>query len=219
LSWPIVETKEYKNAYVPLEKMPAEVQELYSYNPTKAKQLLTEAGYPNGFKTTVICYNTPTQIDVLSQIKAFWAKIGVDLQIDAKDYAVWTSIMSRRSYDEMLYGYESGIGTFFKMINYNGPSQFNGSYVDDAKVKEAYLKMQDYVAVDEKKMDDIHRELMPYVLSQSWVITRTQPYIYTIWTPWIKNYQGEDATGYYDYRGFAKFIWVDQEMKQKMTGR
>ena len=39
--------------YTPLEKMPKEVQENFSYNPELARQLLAEAGYPNGFETTI----------------------------------------------------------------------------------------------------------------------------------------------------------------------
>jgi peptide/nickel transport system substrate-binding protein len=219
LCWPIVSCKEYANAYVPMDKLPAEVQELYSYNPEKAKKLLSEAGYPTGFKCSVICYNTPTQVDVMSQLKAMWAKIGVELTIDAKDYAVWTAALGKRDYTDMLYGYESGIGTFFKMINFNGPSQFNGSYVNDPKVQAAYLEMQKYVATDEKKMDEINRELMPYVLSQCWVITKTQPYTYYFWQPWLKNYYGGGTTGYYDYYGAPKYEWLDLEMRKQMIGK
>ena len=33
--------------------------ELYGYNPTKAKELLTQAGYPNGFEFTIYLYTLP----------------------------------------------------------------------------------------------------------------------------------------------------------------
>jgi peptide/nickel transport system substrate-binding protein len=39
----------FKDIYVPLEKLPPSVRELYTYNPEKAKKLLAEAGYPNCF--------------------------------------------------------------------------------------------------------------------------------------------------------------------------
>ncbi len=218
MCWPVVSCKEYANTYLPLEKYPAEVQELFSYNPEKARTLLKEAGYP-ALKATVVCYNTPTQVDVLSQIQAMWAKIGVTLTIDAKDYAVWTTALGSRNYTDMLYGYESGIGTFWKMINYNGSSQFNGSYVSDAKVQAAYTEIQNYVGIDEKKMDDIHRDLLPYVVSQCFVITKTQPYTYYFWQPWLKNYYGGGTLGYYDYYAAPKYEWLDLAMRKEMIGK
>jgi ABC-type transport system substrate-binding protein len=36
---------------------PQSLKDEYSYNPTKAKQLLKDAGYPSGFKTTMV-YNS-----------------------------------------------------------------------------------------------------------------------------------------------------------------
>ena len=40
---------DYDGYYEPLTAMPDSVKELFTYNPEKAKKLLAEAGYPNGF--------------------------------------------------------------------------------------------------------------------------------------------------------------------------
>jgi peptide/nickel transport system substrate-binding protein len=219
LGWPIIQTKEYAGAYVPMEQLPANVQKLYSGDVEGAKKLLAEAGYPSGFKTKIVVYNTPPYIDLLSQVKAMWAKIGVELDIQPKEYAVITSIAAQRSYEEMMYAGNSGIGTFFKMINYNGPGQFNGSYVDDPKIKDAYAKMADMAGVDEKGQDALQREVMPYILEKSWVITRPNPYTYVFWWPYLKGHHGEIFTGYYNVYAFPKFAWLDLKLREKMTGR
>ncbi|UCD08744.1 MAG: ABC transporter substrate-binding protein, partial [Dehalococcoidales bacterium] len=52
--------KWYDTIHTPLEELPAETQELYGYYPEKAKQLLAEAGYPDGFKIKVNMQNNPT---------------------------------------------------------------------------------------------------------------------------------------------------------------
>ena len=38
----------------PYEEWPQELKDEYAYNPTAAKQLLADAGYPNGFKTNIV---------------------------------------------------------------------------------------------------------------------------------------------------------------------
>ncbi|MFC2015217.1 ABC transporter substrate-binding protein [Chloroflexota bacterium] len=57
LAYPYPATKSWEKYFTPLEEMP-KVQELFSYDPEKAKELLAEAGYPEGFKTVIQCTST-----------------------------------------------------------------------------------------------------------------------------------------------------------------
>jgi peptide/nickel transport system substrate-binding protein len=52
------------------------------YNPAKAKQLLAEAGYPNGFKTRIIAQTEMGNKDALVALQAQWKEVGVDLALD-----------------------------------------------------------------------------------------------------------------------------------------
>jgi peptide/nickel transport system substrate-binding protein len=63
----------------------------YAYNPTKAKQLLAAAGYPNGFSAT---FSYPTtgsgSMDgnaIAQYIQSELAKIGVNLKLDGMEFA------------------------------------------------------------------------------------------------------------------------------------
>ena len=67
--------------YVPLEELPAHIRELAEYHPDKAKQLLEEAGYPNGFKTKMLVPHWEWSQDEAAVCKAYWEKIGVDCEI------------------------------------------------------------------------------------------------------------------------------------------
>lgn len=59
----------------------------YPYNPEKARQLLAEAGYPNGFETSIIIENS-TQNSMLCQaIQAYLAQVGIKVNIDLADSA------------------------------------------------------------------------------------------------------------------------------------
>jgi ABC-type transport system substrate-binding protein len=218
LVWPVSYSKENSAAYVPMEKLPANVQELYSHNVTKAKELLTAAGYP-ALKLNIICYNTPTQVDYLSLIAQMWSEVGVTLTIDAKDYATWIGRVRARNYgaNELLYSYTSG--AWQRMINFNGVGQYNSSYINDTRVAEAAAKVPDYIGIEEAKLAQQNADLMPYIIEQCWVIAKPNPYAYVIWWPWRKNWNGELQVGYYNYPSYLKYTWTDQTLKKQMTGR
>ena len=221
LVWPLIETKEYKDCYVPLEELPESVQELYGHDPEKAKRLLVEAGYPDGFKTSIICSSaSPTYVDYLSVVKAYWEEIGVELEMVPKESAVLSGMASRRRYDEMMYYGSSGIGTYMKMTNYRGPGRFNQGYIDDAHVETVYQEMLRYdIATEEAEVARLNRELMPYLLEQAYIIATPNPYSYTFWQPWLENYRGEAFIGYYTGYVWTKWIWLNVDLKEEMTGR
>jgi peptide/nickel transport system substrate-binding protein len=51
------------------------------YDPVKAKQLLTEAGYPEGFKTTIIASSTITK-DILIAVQSYFNKVGIQTELN-----------------------------------------------------------------------------------------------------------------------------------------
>jgi peptide/nickel transport system substrate-binding protein len=65
--------------------------DLYSYDPAKAKQLLKEAGYPNGFDIDVYIYpwtGLPEGPDTMQAIAGMWNQIGVRTKIIPTEYGV-----------------------------------------------------------------------------------------------------------------------------------
>ena len=60
------------------DELPADIRELYDYNPEKAKQLLAEAGYPNGFEIEFLQYSRTEDIDACQNIIGQLKEIGID---------------------------------------------------------------------------------------------------------------------------------------------
>ena len=68
---------------------------IYDYNPEKARQLLVEAGYPNGF-TIKMPYRVgafPHVDEFVAVVQGYWREIGVNLEVDILE----RSILQRES--------------------------------------------------------------------------------------------------------------------------
>ena len=224
LTYPVLPDPEYRAMYTPLEELPESSRELYGYNPEKAKQLLAEAGYPDGFAAKIVCYDTG--VDVLSITKAYWADIGVDLQLDVREYAVYQGIQSRSKQEEMIYGIPSVAGLASKFSNFYGPgnlniSRINTKYVDpvcqetiealDALGSEYYTNLEKFAA--------ILKPAFQYIIEECWSIPLPGSYTYKFWPPWVKDYHGESYPGYLNSYKWPSYIWIDQDLKYEMTGR
>jgi len=64
-----------------------------NYDPAKAKQLLAEAGYPNGFKTKLIA-QTNWDRDFLQAIQTYLKQAGMDAELDMADVARYRTFYS-----------------------------------------------------------------------------------------------------------------------------
>jgi peptide/nickel transport system substrate-binding protein len=56
----------------------------YEYNPTKAKELLKEAGYPNGFKTEIYAYR---EREYAEAVIGYLRAVGIDAHLNYLKYA------------------------------------------------------------------------------------------------------------------------------------
>ncbi|MFC1864329.1 ABC transporter substrate-binding protein [Chloroflexota bacterium] len=208
---------QYKEAHIPLKDQPQIVQDIYTYNPEKAKQLLAEAGYPDGFKTSVIA--EPPRVEYLSVIKDYWDDISVDMTIDVKEYGVWRSIGVSKAYDNM---YARHIGNkltnnYFKMMYWVQAHVHNYSQLDDPKLEDAYIKFQEMYYDWDGKIK-LTKELIPYILENAWFIPFPVGARYTMWQPWVKRFYGEWSIGYLSYYTWTPYIWYDLDLKNELRG-
>ena len=66
-----------------------ELNDLYATNIEKAKELLTEAGYPDGFSTSVASPNDTLSKGPLLVIQEYMADIGIDMQLNLSEFATF----------------------------------------------------------------------------------------------------------------------------------
>ena len=70
---------------------------LREYSQDKAKALLKEAGYPNGFDLTFLAYvrNPADSMEVIEAIASMWTAVGIKTKVEPIDYAVFRDRWSK----------------------------------------------------------------------------------------------------------------------------
>jgi peptide/nickel transport system substrate-binding protein len=80
--------------------------EKYTLNLTKARQLLVEAGYPNGFSTTIFINAESTiRRDVATMLQANLKEIGITAEIKMMDWAAWMEVLMGKEAEIFLVGW------------------------------------------------------------------------------------------------------------------
>ncbi|MFC2020715.1 ABC transporter substrate-binding protein [Chloroflexota bacterium] len=215
----------YKAIHVPMEELPENVRALWDYNPEGAKQLLSEAGYPDGFKAKMVMPAASEFGDMAAIIKDMWSKVGVDLELQAKESATFESILYGREYEDTLLAlstspFVSGSGSSYR--GGTGGGKHNISYVNDPRgadpfIEDTHQEIQLYLLNDRAKADQLmHDKIIPYMAEQTFTIRLPNPFEYKLWQPWVKQFYGESSSG--NRVNNWRFAWIDQDLKEELTG-
>jgi len=220
LAWPIGYSDAYKTAYLDVTDpdCPDEVKDIYTYDPDAAKQLLADAGYPDGLKVgKVIILNRTDVLDYYQTLQTYWAKVGINITLDPREQGSWYTILQARNYDAMMWGTGSPITNLHQAACMWGPSSTNPAYIDDPVVNEAHNKMMALSVKDDPAADKLHRELMKYVLAQAWCVPMPGGVTYGLWWPWLKQFYGaRGGWGYMNTDNWVTWAWVDTKLKKSM---
>jgi peptide/nickel transport system substrate-binding protein len=202
--------------YTPMEKLPKEVQDLYKYDAAKAKKMLADAGYPNGFEMDFYINSDDVQsVGFGSLLQDEWAKIGVKVNIVAKDYTTYRGFRDTFTYkDAIIVGTQIGnaVGSVTNLLvtdawlNY---SKYSSPRVDalaakinaemDPAKQEALIKEASVIAISEVS------NIGTYLVPQG-----------DFWWPWVKNFYGEVSIEDGTFGGLIPYLWIDQKMKKSM---
>lgn len=207
---------DYTGYFQPLEQQPASVRELFEYDPAKAKKLLAEAGYPNGFAfKTEVSSASQDQLDLLSLVAAYLEQVGVKLEIQPMEYGAFLSAMTTKTLTAgyfMSSGHVSPTTTIRKSFMTGqtwNPSQWSDPKLDE-RMEAAYQER------DESKRQAALRTITTDILDKAPYIWLPTPYVYTAWWPWVKGYAGELRAGAVRPGPIYARIWIDQDLKKKM---
>jgi len=160
-----------------------------AYDPEKAKALLKEAGYPNGFGITIGAPNNRyiNDAEVAQAIASQWTRVGVKSKVDAVNSTVFFKNRDEYKYSAALVGWAAGTGEMSNPLRsivgtvsrekgfgtanksrYSNPQldaiieQAIGT-VDNAK-REALLQQGSKMALDDQALIPLHIEVTSWGL-------------------------------------------------------
>jgi peptide/nickel transport system substrate-binding protein len=197
------------------DEWPQGLKDEYSYNPDRAKQLLTEAGYPNGFKTNVVT-SSMFDLDLLQILVAYFNDINVDMEIRQMEVPAYMNYIRGGNHDQLYSWFEGGLG-FTPNISIQwrhsktGPSNY--TYNNDAGYDA--LVAEYFAATTEDEASRIFVEVMWRVLENHWAIQVCPLASFNVFQPFIKGYSGE-VLEFRNLPFYAARLWVDQGLKQSM---
>jgi ABC-type transport system substrate-binding protein len=148
---------------------------MYGYDPAKAKQLLADAGYPNGFKTMLYTDNVDPNPKLWTSVQADLAAVGVQAELKT---------MSNNSYYTQQ-GMPNTLtaGSFGWWMDFPDPSDWIGPLFSKASAVEGGMNSSfwwspqlEEMFVDAQKMTDPAARIQKYSDMQDYIATQA-PYV------------------------------------------
>jgi peptide/nickel transport system substrate-binding protein len=191
LVWPYPDLPVFDRIYTPLEEQSQAVQDLFIYDVERARELMAEAGYPDGFEFTIYSDHMKVRYEI--------ELAGVDTPKEQAFYGD-VNLLKPQEMASVLEG-----------------SPVNFSRISDLRVQEAYSNISRYRGINNTEVARILKEIGPYELELAVPIYLPTPHSFVMWWPWLQNYYGAIGGGGYDNTDeYLMYFWIDSDMKTAM---
>lgn len=176
----------------------------------RAKQLMREAGYTNGFTVKTFCYNVRTYTEVCEYLNAQLAPLGINYEFEIGDQAAYTQSRQSLEYPMVtMPGVVEVIDPELTEPNVGRFSEFNsaGGKHEDPKVPAYFKRMRE--SKDLAQKTEIWREFERYYFLEQ--VYATPIYIARASTPYRSYVQGIlRPTSGTDYQLDLAVVWMDK---------
>jgi len=177
---------------------------------TEAKRLLTEAGYPNGFKANLFYYSAFTDHPSLAEMVAGQLKrIGVEVSLKGMERATGAEANRQGAYEMTLFSNgmseapDSGLRSTWSSKGSVGRSSGLADPELDRLIDEQSVEM------DRTKRVEILRKINQLAMDRVYLAPLVSGGYFTVWQPYLHNY-------YLNFSGTPRLdrpadAWLDVE--------
>ena len=209
-----------KGFIVEWEDWPEELRQEYTFNPQRARELLAEAGYGDGFEAEIWIDPGDQPMDMLLSMTSYLDDIGIDLTvIDMTELGFWDKLtggergtqgyapqFEELTFDWSGFSYEPTIPILREQAA-DGEMAWSGYQREDTQMQK--LIPQIMAAKDQEEYQSLVKELYLYYAKQHYRTIGVSFPSLVIWQPWVKGYRGEryimDSPGPIHAR-----VWIDK---------
>jgi peptide/nickel transport system substrate-binding protein len=192
----------------------------YRFDPKRAKALLQEAGYGQGFKTKLVyfAYGDDRTLQC-EMVQNYLRAIGIQVEVARLDYGVWVDQYLNAKYEGMALGFtvpaggmELGHDWTYDLLRCKGVK--NSWHICDPELDK--LLDAEREEVDPAKRRAIFRRIWDLETGNVYRAYVAQEVRYNLWYPYVKNLMG--WTGYrFDQFTYGssqiRTVWIDPALK------
>ncbi|MSP79351.1 MAG: ABC transporter substrate-binding protein [Dehalococcoidia bacterium] len=198
----------------------AEAGPWYQYNPEKAKQLLTEAGFGNGMKITVTSgYPSGDKADLMLAVAAQLKKnVNVDLDVKVVDSVAHSNVFYEAKWEGFYFTWCAIAGCAAQdattyILPYYSKSPQNTRHLNDPKWDDLYSKWR--AAKDTKEYQNLLWEMNRYEMDNVYKIWIGAAGLFDVMQPWIENCTQHATTWGCSFNGMGYLVMIDPAKKPK----
>jgi peptide/nickel transport system substrate-binding protein len=198
--------------FTPIEDLPDDMRWRYTYDPERAKQMIIDAGYPNGLDMELVIDTETESADRGNMLKEMWSKIGVNVTLKVVDTVAIRSLRGSGDYSDAL-------------VIITGNSNPEGHLEFWVQAPFAAQAQDEYLVEEVKKavaiMDPVERaaeckRLSLYRMEQNWNMDLGIQKFMNLHWPWVQNYYSEGGGFATGMRPLLDHLWIDEAMKKEM---
>lgn len=175
------------------------------YNLEKSKQLLAEAGYPNGFNATIYLNDNKARINVAEVLQQQLKQVGINLEVKVLEFGAYIDAASKAETDLFISGWGNATGdadynqyNLFHTKSHGAPgnhSFYSNPEVDKLieegrKEQDPEKRKQIYEKAQQIEMTD--GALVPYRFSQN--LAAIQKNVQGVWISPAGHIEIDDVT-------------------------
>lgn len=152
------------------------------YDVDKAKELLEEAGYEDGFSATIWTNDERQRIDTATNVQAQLAEIGIDLEVEIVEWGAMLEQTAQGEHDMMVFGWttvtgdaDNGMYSLFHSDNIGSPGNRTftkdeevDKYLDQARQTADPDERQEYYSKAQERLIDLAPFV--YLLHQEYLL-------------------------------------------------